>query len=147
MVLIVKGDLLPVHDHISRYCSVTRCTEDGQITGRAFQFRQKDGFLSVNWLENLQMNNRQDEIDEIRRILCLKLTLGVKAKIAVLNVEEIIDYVRENSPDARKLSVLHEPEETDPSHSGIYGYDYDDQLIADLLAEIVRECYPARDPE
>ena len=73
------------------------------------------------------------------------MTLGVKAKIAVLNVGEIINYVRTKSPDARNLSVLHEPKEDDPSHSGIYGFRYDDHLIADLIAETVQEIYPARE--
>lgn len=76
-----------------------------------------------------------------------KMTLGAKAKIAVLNVGKIIDYVRTKSPDARKLRVSHEPEEMDPSHSGVYGYGYDDQIIADLIAEVVQEIYPAREPE
>ncbi|MDP2753625.1 MAG: hypothetical protein Q8P40_04460 [Nitrospirota bacterium] len=76
-----------------------------------------------------------------------KLNLGAKAQIAILNVGKIIDYVRIKSPDARKLRVSHEPEEMDPSHSGIYGYGYDDQLIADLIAEMVHENYPAMGSE
>jgi len=43
--------------------------------------------------------------------------------------------------------MLHEPEEDDPSHSGIYGFQYDDRLIADLIAEMVQETYPAREIE
>jgi len=143
----VKGDLLPDHDHISRYCSVTQCTEGEQVTGRAFQLRQIDNYLSANWLEFLQLYNRKNEIEEIRKVLSSKLSLGAKAKIAVLNVGKIIDYVCTKSPDARKLRVSHEPEENDPSHSGVYGYGYDDQLIADLIAEAVQEIYPAREPE
>lgn len=143
----MKGDLLPDHDHISRYCSVTHCTEDGQVTGRAFQLRQTDKYLSVNWLEFLQLCNRKNEIGAVRKVLGSKLNLNAKAQIAVLNAGKIIDYVRTKSQDARKLRVSHEPEETDPSHSGIYGYGYDDQLIADLIAEMVHENYPAREPE
>ncbi len=60
---------------------------------------------------------------------------------------ETISYVRTRSPDARNLSMLHEPEEDDPSHTGIYGFQYDDRLIADLIAEIVQETYPAREIE
>ena len=73
------------------------------------------------------------------------MTLGAKAKIAVLNVGEIINYVHTQSPDARNLKVLCEPEEDDPSHSGIHGFRYDDHLIAELIAETVQEIYPARE--
>jgi hypothetical protein len=143
----MKGDPLPEKDHVSRYCSAVHCTENGRITGTAFQLRQKDGYLSVNWLEFLQLYNRKNEIREIRKVLGSKLALGAKALIAVLNVGEIIEYVRSNSPDARKLIVLHEPEENDLSHSGVYGYDYGDILIAELIAEMVQELYPAKEPE
>jgi len=143
----MKGDLLPEQDHISRYCSAIHCTENGEVTGTAFQLRQIDDYLSVNWLEFLRVNHRQEEIGEIRKILRSKLTLRASAKIAVLNVGEIIKYVRSNSPEAQELRILHEPEDNDPSHSGIYGYSYDDHLIADLIAETVQEIYPARDPE
>lgn len=144
----MKGDPLPEQDHISRYCSAIHCTENGEVTGRAFQLRQKEDYLSVNRLEYLQLNDRQKEIREIRKILGSKLTLGAKAKFAVLNAGEIINHVHSNSQDPRKLEVLHEPEENDPSHSGIY-YElgHDDNLTTDLIAEMIKETYPAREPE
>lgn len=144
----MKGDPLPEQDHISRYCSAIHCTENGEVTGRAFQLRPTEEYLSVNWLEFLQLNDRQEEIGEIRKILGSKLTLGAKAKFAVLNVGETINYVRSNSQDARKLEVLHEPEVNDPSHSGIY-YElgHDDNLTTDLIAEMIKETCPAREPE
>ena len=141
----MKGDPIPDQDHISRYCSAMHCTENGQVTGTAFQLRQIEECLSVNWLEFFHLADRQEEIREVRKVLRLKL--GAKAKIAVLNVGETISYVRTQSPDARNLSMLHEPEEDDPSHSGIYGFQYDDHLIADLIAEMVEETYPAREIE
>ena len=141
----MKGDPIPDQDHISRYCSAMHCTENGQVTGTAFQLRQIEECLSVNWLEFFHLADRQEEIREVRKVLRLKH--GAKAKIAVLNVGETIKYVRTQSPDARNLSMLHEPEEDDPSHSGIYGFQYDDHLIADLIAEMVQETYPAREIE
>lgn len=141
----MKGDLLPDQDHICRYCSATKFTENGLITGAAFQLRPSDKYLSVNWLEFFQLTDRQEQIREVRKVL--RLTLGAKAKLAVLNVEAIVNFVHTQSPDARKLRVLHEPEENDPSHSGIYRFGYDDHLIADLIAETVREFYPAIEPK
>lgn len=142
----MTNDSVPENDNISRYCSATHITEDGQITGTAFQLRPSDDYLSVNWLEFLRLNSRDEEIKEIRRVLAEKLRLGGRAKFAVLNIKEIIDSVESKSPDRRKLSVLHEPEEEDPSHSGIYGFQHDDSLISDLIAELIQETYPAKEP-
>ncbi len=142
----MKDDPVPIHNHISRCCFASRCTEDGQVTGAAFLPREKDDYLSVNWLEYLQQANRQDEIQEVRRVLSLKLELTTNAKIAVLNVGDILDHVQANTPDNRSLRVLHVPVEIDPSHSGIYGFKYDDPMIADLIAEVVQETYPSQDP-
>ncbi|MDP2645946.1 MAG: hypothetical protein Q8P24_13485 [Desulfobacterales bacterium] len=139
------GDPLPDQDHICRYCSVTKITENGSITGAAFQLRSPDKYLSVNWLEFFQLADRQGQIKEVRKAIRLKP--GASAKLAVLNVEEMVNFVRTQSPDARKLRVLHEPEENDPSHSGIYGFGHDDNLIADLIAETVQELYPAVEPK
>ena len=141
----MKGDNIPSQDQICRYCKATTITENGQITGTAFQLRQAEESLSVNWLEFLQLENRDLEVQEIRKVLGSKLKLGTAAKIAVLNVGKIVNYVCSQSPDQRKLRVLHNPEENDPSHSGIYGYHYEDQLVADLIAEVIQEIYPARE--
>jgi len=140
----MKGDSVPKRDHISRYCSGMRCTEEGQVTGAAFLPREDEEYLSVNWLEFLKLNNRQEEIQEVRRVLDSKLTLGTRAKIAVLSVGEILEYVLTQSPDSRELNVLHEPEETDPSHSGISGFQHDDDLIADLIVDVIQETCPAK---
>ncbi len=140
----MKGDALPQQDHVSRYCKGTACTEDGQVTGAAFQLRQNEEYLSVNWLEYLQQPHREEEIREIRRILSSKLALGHSARIAVLNVGQTISFVRAESPDGRNLRILHDPKQNDPSHSGIYDLRHDDDLIAELMAEVVREIYPAR---
>lgn len=143
----MKGDPLPTVDHISRYCKASTCAEDGRVTGAAFQLRQNEEYLSVNWLEYSQLRNRQEEIQEIRRILGSKLTLAQSARIAVMNVGQTISFVHAGSPDGRSLQVLHDPEEGDPSHSGIYNLPYDDILIAELIAEVVQATYPAKDSE
>ena len=62
----MKGDPVPDQDHICRYCSTVRCTENGQVTGTAFRPRQADEYLSVNWLEFFHLADQQDEIQEIR---------------------------------------------------------------------------------
>ena len=73
----------------------------------------------------------------------IMLSLAANGKFAVLNVGRILDHVRRNTDIV--LAVLHEPDQHDPSHSGIHGYEYDDDEVADLIAEEVRETYSARE--
>jgi hypothetical protein len=148
----MKGDPVPDPHHVARYCGGAAVNEDGSPNGTAFRLRLRNGtpeqFLSVNWLEHLGLGSREAELSELRRVWRGKpLHLGATARIAVLNVGELCRHAAAGSPDGRVLSVLHEPEvPDDPSHSGIYGLGLDDDLIADLLAEIVCEHYPARAP-
>lgn len=138
----MKGDNLPLQDHICRYCKGSTIGENGRINGAAFQLRPEEESLSVNWLEFLRLANREHEI---REVLSSKLKLTASAKIAVLNVGEVINYVHTESPDSRFLKISHDPGINDPSHSGVYGYQYEDKLIADLIAEVAHEVHPAHE--
>ena len=74
-----------------------------------------------------------------------KLKVGATARIAILNVGTLRTKVERESPDSRLLRVLHEPEEPDDlSHAGVYEIRYDDEIIAELIAQLVLEKYPAR---
>jgi hypothetical protein len=144
----MKGDIIPDEDHIARYCKPSKISEDGQIEFGAFMLRKDEKGLSVDWLEFLKCSSREDEIIEMRKIYPLRLTVGAKAKIAVLNVGEVCKKVQTESLDKRILKVIHEPLINDPlvidPHSEIYNLKQDDELIAELILEIVREGYPAR---
>ena len=120
---------------------------DGQIQAPAFKLREGEESLSVNWLEFLNCPSRESEIAELRNIYAAKLTVSARANIAVLNVGEVRRKVLTESPDGRNLEVLHDPQYTgvyDLSHSGIYDLKHDDELIAELILETIRESYPAR---
>jgi len=41
------------------------------------------------------------------------------------------------------LQFIHEPENDDQSHSGIYGFAHEDNLIAELIADTVIETHSA----
>jgi hypothetical protein len=139
----MKGDRLPEQDHISRYCS-PKTAPDGQPTLASFMPRsKKDPYLSVNWLEYFDLPDQPAQIAQLRQTI--GLTLAANGKFAVLNVGEVIDFVEKNDPDKRVLDVLHEPEEDDKSHSGIYGYSSEDIGVAQLIAEVVIEIYPAKE--
>ncbi|MDA2933375.1 hypothetical protein MYX82_03425 [Acidobacteria bacterium AH-259-D05] len=139
----MKGDQLPESDHVSRYCGGSH-VQDDEVDGSAFMLREKEEYLSVNWLECLHNSDRNRQIHDLRRVLEGKgFSLGKTAIIAVLNVDEVIDHVQQTVN--RTIDVLHEPEPEDPSHSGVFGYTVEDHLIADLIAETVNEKHPARE--
>jgi len=142
----MKGDNIPDSDNITRLCHHTTIDGNGKPQASAFFPRQNEQTLSVNWLENLHCSSRDEEIAEIRRVLNTKLTIKAKAKIAVLNVGELCNYVHDESPDQRILAVLHDPDLTtnDPSHSEICNVRPDYELIAEIILDVVRETYPAR---
>lgn len=139
----MKGDKIPDPHHIARYCKSTQ-TSDGQIQATAFMLRSGEESLSVNCLELLNCSCRENEVAQLRRIYASKLSVGARAKIAVLNVGEVRNHVLAESPDRRNLEVLHAPQSGDPSHSGIYNLREDDELIAELILETVRETHNAR---
>jgi len=141
----MKGEKIPDQNHIARFCRPMQAPE-GQIQATAFMLRAcDDESLSVNWLEFLNCSSRESEITKIRTIYSKTFSsVGARAKIAVLNVGEVRKKVLTKSPDGRNLEVLHAPLMNDPSHSGIYNLKQDDELIAELILETVRESYSAR---
>ena len=143
----MKDDPIPPNHHVSRYCRGASIL-NGEVTGTSFFLRNGEEYLSVNCLNLLELDDRNDEIEEVRRVLGTKMDLRSKAKIVVLNVGDTQDHTRQNSQDHRDLRILHQPEEPpdipDPSHSGIFDTNEDEQLIAELIAEMVLETYAAR---
>lgn len=139
----MSGDPLPPKDHVSRYCAFTTLLPDGRPSLTSFMVKKGQKILSVNWLEYFNLPDQEAQIAQVRQVI--RMNLGATAKIAVLNVGETIKKVNTNS-DKRTLAILHEPTEEDLSHSGIHGYGHEDVLVAQLIAEVVRETYPAKEP-
>ena len=131
----------PKH-HVSRYCGGSHI-EDGHVDGAAFMLRPgKD--LSVNWLEYFGRPSRADNVDEVRQVFISKdFTLGATALFAVLKVDTVLRHVE--GALGRSLTAVHQPEEDDPSHASLQGYTHEDDMIADLIAEVILETYPAKE--
>jgi hypothetical protein len=142
----VNQRIVPDSDHVSRYCKPTFCTEEYRPTGAAFELCPTESFLSVNWLEFLNLPSRENQITEVRRILRSKFSrIPASGRIAVLNVGDTRNHVSKNTPDQRTLITLHQPEVNDPSHSGIYGLEAEDFFIGELIAEVVIETYAVKE--
>jgi hypothetical protein len=144
--LMMENELLPQSAHISRYCPRGKCDEFGRPSGAAFMLRSGEEYLSVDWLNLLDSSSRQIQIAKVRNVLSTRLAVSNSAKIAVLSISSMCGYVSSNTSDNRKLKVIHHPFDNNLSHSGIHNLTDDDSLIADLLAEIIEEVFPATDP-
>ena len=142
----MPGPRIPETDHVSRLCGGSKCDDDGRPLGTAFMLRPDEPYLSVNWLESTGASSRAEQLAVVRRNLTGKgVSLPAKGHLAVLHLRTVFDHVRSAAPDSRDLTAHHEPEPPhDPSHAGIYGYGNEDDVIADLIAEAVRESHAAR---
>ena len=142
----MPGPEIPGTDHVCRLYGAAKADDDGQPLGAAFMLRPHEAYLSTHWLEFTGMSSRADQVAIIRQHLANKgMTLPASGGLAVLHLQSVIDHVRSQAPDARTLAAHHEPIlPPDPSHAGIYGYTVDDQLIADLIAQVVQEVHEAR---
>jgi hypothetical protein len=151
----MKSDTIPDQDHVARLCHPNQAPE-GQIQPSAFLLKSEEEYLSVNWLEFLNCSCRESGINELRQLYSKKfLRVGAGARIAVLNVGNIREIVRTESPNNQELKVLHYPllladdptlKVDDLSHSGIYNLNEDNHFIAELIVEVLSESdtYPAR---
>ena len=139
----MSGQAIPDSDHVGRYCKAST-VENGEISAAAFMVRKAEEYLSVNWLETLNRSGRATQISELQSLYARKLRVGAVARIAVLNVGGLRAKVERESPDSRLLRILHEPEFDDPSHAGIYEIPYDDEIVAELIAQVVLETHAAR---
>jgi hypothetical protein len=140
----MKGDVIPDKDHIARYCRPTDIAE-GQLQAPAFMLRDNERGLSVNWLEFLSCDSRENEIAEVRNIYSAKLNrVSAGAKIAVLNAGEVREKVCTEHPDNLIVDIIHEPSKIDPSHSEINNLTHGDEFTAELIIETVLEIHSAR---
>ena len=143
--------VVPDSDHISRFCNGSKRNDDGSVSGTQFRLRKDvrgngpEEYLSGNWLEHLRMANRADEIVELQNVFSRKgFKIAKRDFFALLNVGEMRSHVLNKSPDRRVLHVLHKPSAKDHSHCGVYGLRLDDDIVSDLIAQTVKEQYPAK---
>lgn len=114
----------------------------------AFLPRVGEPYLSVNWIEFLGLGTDVAELRELRALYRRKFQVGAGARIAILSVQHLRNWVRESSPDRRNLAVLHQPleePEQDTSHAGVVNVRHDDELIAELIRQAVADSHPARE--
>ncbi|MXW15276.1 MAG: hypothetical protein F4100_07205 [Rhodothermaceae bacterium] len=135
--------------HITRYCK-PRFIDGGLPIADAFQLRDKEKYLSVNWLEYFGKIELDQAVDCVRQVFRNK---GYKIRVGGRFASFQIRKVKEAISRHTRLSaaVVHIPSKNDPSHCGIFGYtgQYSlDRLIALEIAKLTHadDIYPGKLP-
>jgi hypothetical protein len=136
---------LALSSHVFRHIKKTWMDGDF-VDPAAFRLRQETGGnledgLSVNWVEYFQKATAQEAIAPIRNALVKKgRSVGGESKFALLNV----GTAKTAAAIYTSVAIVQDPEPDDPSHSLVKGYEaYNDQ-VAEELAKVVIDTYPAR---
>ena len=142
----MTGDPIPDSDHVAHYCSLSKI-EDGLPASDAFLPRRSEEYLSVNWLEHFaDAPDTTSAIQCIRDVLREKIKVKGSGRLAVLDVGEVRRAARKVGNGA--LRVEQQPEDEDPSHAGIMGYEggrtQSDLRVAAALQSLVRQCHMHR---
>ncbi|MCA8470395.1 hypothetical protein [Burkholderia cepacia] len=141
------GDELPDEHHIARLCKGSSLDEEGNPTGASFMLRDGESYLSVNWLELVDPDNRENALALLKPVLAKKMTITGSWRLATLNVGQCKATVADATGDEIIIRVAHEPIETetisDPSHSGIHGYSNEETVVEKLAAAVTSTC-PAK---
>ena len=94
------------------------------------------GQNDVNTYEYFKEPNVACAVAKIREALCSNFHISRNGKFAVLNVLEAKSVGHDTKLELR---VMHQPEPSNESHSGIFGYTENDLEIAESLALLVKQ--------
>ena len=132
-----EQNLSNIHN-VARQCRKRDMEEDGTPSADAFLLRAEKNelYLSTNWLEYFDPNDRQTQISSVIQSLQRKgRTVKRSESFSVINVGEATIQCKRQY----KLTIFFRNlnELNDPSHSGIYGYTKHNAKVALLLARLV----------
>ena len=92
----------------------------GNVVRGAFQLREGDTGLSVNWLEYFGNDSKQEQLKKVMHDMkSIGRSIGVKGLYAELNVGETMDEVLNEC--GIEIDVSHDPKDKNLSHALIQG--------------------------
>ncbi len=133
--------------HISRYCKPSAVGDNGLPLAAAFELRDGEDYLSVNWLEFFETSDLSQAIDFVRQAFKKKkYEVRPNGKFVSLQVGKVKEVILRNGH--LPVKIIHFDEEDDPSHGGVYGYTASDELISTEIAELAHaeDMHPGRLP-
>ena len=142
----MRGENVPDEDHVSRYCGAGKLGTDNLPMPAAFYPRKGESYLSVNWLEILDPEDRGAAIRQVRECLLNNgFGIGRGAKFVSLEVGAIKANLGALSNG--NSEVTHQSCEDNPSHSGIFGIPQAAETLAAAALSVLvspRDVFPAR---
>lgn len=134
--MVNTGQQLPDDHHVMRFVPWARLLkdEDDNVLGflpEAFQLREGEDALSVNWLEHFA-GSHQDRICYSVRAFRASVQVGKKSAFGVANVKKVKDICRAHEASVR---IVFAPSRNNPAHSLIKHLPRDDLELFDELAE------------
>ena len=133
--------------YIARYAGASKINpETGRLLGEAFRLRSQENYLSVYCLNMLKGENISGWVEYLKKDIPLQTRSS--GKLGVINVGEMRRYVESGTKREKNLTVTNEPyiDSQHPElncdyHCGVKGFGYDDEIVADLIAECVKNEY------
>lgn len=119
----------------ARFTKATQQREDGRLDGSAFALRPDEKYLSVNCLDLFDDADREGQLTSLREVLARKMNVRPSALLSIINVGETKSRLEGHA----LLDFRHEPLPDDYTHCGIYGTEYNDEVVQDMIAECVQE--------
>jgi hypothetical protein len=126
---------LPDDQHVMRYVAWGRLRKDADdnVLGflpHAFQRRETEDALSVNWLEYFP-GDRPTQITASVKVFRQTIDVGSKSAFGVANVAKIKTLCRDHGSPVR---IIYEPTDTNPAHTAIRRLPRDDLSLLEALA-------------
>ncbi|WP_139312959.1 hypothetical protein [Novacetimonas hansenii] len=134
---------IPDKHHVVRYVPLSRQSrdDDGNLVGNgllwvAFQQKKDEAFVSVNWLEYYECDDRNEGLKAVRRDLAAAFPPRPSSK-ALLAIGNVGNIKRACADAGKPVRVTHEPSHNNPSHAGIRKLPTENEdLLETLAAEI-----------
>lgn len=141
---MTAAELDPSH-HVFRH--IKKSWMDGDfIEPAAFRLRRQDNGqlekgLSVNWVEYFKKHIAEEAVPSLREIFIKKgRNPGGKSKFALLNV----GASKAAAARYTNITIVHDEEKDDPSHSLIKDFEAFNDQVAEELAKTVIAAFPVR---
>jgi hypothetical protein len=126
---------LPRSDHVVRHVPWARLrrNEHDEVIGilpHAFQRREAEDALSVNWLEHAE-GTRDEQVEIAAKRIAATLRLGGKSRLALSLIGKIHSTCLKHGA---KVRIVHEPLPKNPGHASIRQLPREDLILLEALA-------------